>query len=285
MPKLDTDFSESTFAFAFTDNLLRDPRFSATGAPRFLSTYAEGRGQHFDVELPAHPVAFFFQFKIPEVMQRRRRLRNGSRLPAPFYRMNLRTKDHFAQHRGLLACEADGRNIHYVSPRFHTHEELDVLFSRGEVHDHTAWFRPSHVTPPDYTRAHGVVYDQPGQHAEVRSPTPREHEGPFDFEAFLAKWTATVESAPRESSDAFLGELIKTLRRAEEIAQAELPRLRTESEKQLRPPDKEPSFLYAYRDERSPLLALPRGQQSPALEAVNLARSLFGLEILVGGRD
>lgn len=38
MPRLETDFSETSFAFAFTDNLLRDKKLSGYGAPKFLST-------------------------------------------------------------------------------------------------------------------------------------------------------------------------------------------------------------------------------------------------------
>ena len=285
MSRLGTDFSESTFAFAFTGTLLRDPRFAAIGAPRFLSTYAEGKGQHFDVELPAHPVAFFFQFKIPEVMQRGRGLKAGGKLEAPFYRMNLRREKRYTQHRGLLAFEAQGKNIYYACPRFHTGPELDRLFSRGEIHEYSAWFRPSGITPADYTSPHGVVYDVAGRAAEIRSNDPRGHDGPFGFEAFAKAWTEAVKRAPKQKSAGFFTNLIGSLQRAQDIALGELRRLQAGLTEMRSRSDKDGLELDVRADGASSIQDLPPVRQGPAMTALNLARSLFGLEILVGGHD
>lgn len=159
MPRLGTSFSESSFAFAFTENLINGGLLAGSAAPRFLSTYAEGKGEHWDVHLPSHPVAFFFQFKIPNVLQRGRMLQNFVPLRSPFYRMNLRSENGYAQHHGLLQLEYEGENVYYVCPRFHEGDDFNALFALREVPQRSAWFRPTQVTPPDYLGPHGVAYD------------------------------------------------------------------------------------------------------------------------------
>jgi hypothetical protein len=230
-------------------------------------------------------VAFFFQFKIPEVMRRKSWLITGGRLSVPFYRMNLRHEGLFAQHRGLLACESYGKTVYYVCPRFHTNLELDHSFSKGEIHQLSAWFRPSKVTPPDYNSRHGAVYDYSGTKAEVRSKDPYRHEGHFDFATFARDWRSAVELATRQSNEEFFGGLVQELRSAGAKTNEELVELQAELADRLRDRQEGNTVPDTSAAEPSSILGLPPPPQSEAMKAQSLARSLFGLEILVGGRD
>lgn len=186
--------------------------------PRFLSTYSEGKGQHWDVQIPARPVAFFFQFKVPQVLQRGSKLSNNTHLALPFYRMNLRAENGYRQHHGLLDLESHGANIYYVTPRFHKGDDFNVLFKRREIPNHSAWYRASLVTPPDFLKKHGVAYDSRGVPWEVRSSFPRYSNQPADIFDFINNWREAVRSAPKVSVEEFALGINRAIDRAVEFA-------------------------------------------------------------------
>lgn len=289
MPKAGTYFSESGFAFAFTENLLNSGLLSGSAAPRFLSTYAEGKGQHWDAHIPARPVAFYFQFKIPDVLQRGRTLTTGARLKLPFYRMNLRSENGYAQHHGLLDMEARGENVYYVAPRFHDSAMLDSLFSKREIPSHSAWFRPSNVTPPDYIKSHGAVYDDRGHLWEIRSRSRSLHYGPLGPDNFLIKWRESVENASRISPVTFLDHLIANIDAA--VNAARRGQLTVEEENQKLRETNEPSeehvrlSVEAIDEAWTSRLTPIEHKGNPLIEAVLKARAQLGLEILIGGNN
>jgi hypothetical protein len=280
MPVLGTDFSEAGFAFGFLENLLRSSLLHRAAAPTFITTYAEGAGLHYDVHLNAAPVAFFFQFKIPDVLQKGAGLSSGARLLPPFYRMNLRQENAYAQHHGLRALENAGGNIYYVTPRFHSGADFDPYFSRNIIPNFSAWFRPSVVTPPNFAQPHGVVYDVTGKMWEVRSKGGRTGDGGIDFEAFLKRWTATCREAPVVPMEKFTAELGTKLEAAILVA-----RESTKAEGAKNAYD--PALVSMNREEalfdkeRHRLLQETRPRETSALGRIALrARSELGLHMI-----
>ena len=285
MPKIGTSFSESSFAFAFTENLINGGHLAGSAPPQFLSTYAEGRGDHWDIHLPACPVAFFFQFKIPHVLQRGGALANLTRLRRPFYRMNLRSENGYAQHHGLLRLQADGGNIYYVCPRFHEGPDFHTLFARKEVPQHSVWFRPSQITPPDYMGRHGVVYDTVGQDWEVRSSDPRPGDGSIDYQSFGSAWARAVDAARPQRPAEFMGRVIRSLEVAIEAAaegQVKVEQAAIDAPDTLK---LDRAHEFEIPSEPPRLLGLPTPSMDLLAQAVSRARSMLGLEVLVGGKS
>lgn len=279
MPRLYLEFSESSYAFAFAENLIRSDKLANTSAPKFLSTYDEGHGgKHYDVEIASRPVAFFFQFKVPEVLQRRVTLRTNDRLQTPYYRMALRHHHNYSQHRGLMELESSGANVYYVCPRFHKDEDLSSTFGSGAVIDRSAWFRPSQITPKNYDGPHGVVFDKSGKQSEVRSD-PRTVEGKIDFDEFTRQWEKSVTSAPLTTPKDFLSALQRQLEKA--FLKAALAFERPQ-ERGIEPSSQQTVSSIDFSELETPPEIPATPIESDVRKTVRLAREL-GLEILVGG--
>ena len=284
MPKLGPSFSESSFAFAFTENLLHGGLLTGSAAPRFLSTYAEGMGEHWDAHIPTHPVAFFFQFKIPDVLQRGRMLKNFVPLRSPFYRMNLRSENGYAQHHGLRRLEHDGENVYYVCPRFHEGDDFNALYGLKIVPQRSAWFRPSQATPPDYLGPHGIVYDIAGHDWEIRSPKRIPRQDPIDYPSFVFAWNRAVDSATPRRSESFiasLSESVETAIRASEEGRAAVEALGQET----LAGDVAAIFDYQVERELPPPPRFRMPEMGMLAKTVTRARGILGLEILIGGKD
>jgi hypothetical protein len=120
-------FTEFSFGYALTDNLIHAGLPSTSAAPVFPSLIAEGSaGGGYDVKIPARPVPLFLQFKIPQVV-RRRSVNMPPGFAKPYLRMHLRTKRP-NQHRLLLRLEAKGNLVAYATPGFWTTKDLDTHF-------------------------------------------------------------------------------------------------------------------------------------------------------------
>jgi hypothetical protein len=281
MARLTTEFSESSYAFSFTENLINGGILSARASPQFLSTRAEGGGSHWDVHIPALPVAFFFQFKIPSLMQRGSRLQNGAWLRRPFYRMNLRSEHAYAQHHGLLNLEQSGANIYYVSPRFHTGANFNQFFLDRNIPEHSAWFRPTRATPPDYRSQHGIAYDFEGKVWEMRSPRPAFHDENCNHERFLKDWSEAVARAPQRSRQQFIEALVGKIDLAITAVSERIMKAEKESLIEERKTSK---VLFDKIVTSQSELSFPSSRNvDPLLNAVSRARAQLGLEILIGG--
>ena len=67
--KKQLEYSEFSFGYAFTENLIRSSATGPSSAPRFPDL-VEGGGLGYDVEIDDGRVPVFFQHKLPERMVR-----------------------------------------------------------------------------------------------------------------------------------------------------------------------------------------------------------------------
>ncbi len=199
-----SQFSEFSYGYALTDNILHSGLPATATAPVFPSLIAEGSsGGGYDVQIPLHPVPIFLQFKIPQVVWRR-----SFKMPAgftkPYLRMHLRTKRP-NQHRLLLDLEASGKLVAYATPDFWQTNQLDAYFAAQEVPVRTRYFTPSEIGPLD-DKQHQVAYCTGNPTAWLFSE-PHKLDGRFDAESFGKKISTAVRSARRQDPLEFLNQL------------------------------------------------------------------------------
>jgi hypothetical protein len=153
---LKPDFSEFSYGFALTSDLMDRYGLRQLGAPLFPSLIEEGKeGGGFDVKMPGLPV--FFQFKTSEQMTRST-AREASLLGLPYYRMRLRPLQHSQQHNLLLDLEQRGNDVFYAAHQFHLPDELNEAYLAGTVEPQTWLFAPSDIGPLPDSGEHCVVF-------------------------------------------------------------------------------------------------------------------------------
>lgn len=151
-------FSEFSFGFAVTHELVTRVGRFRVGAPRFPSLVAEGReGGGYDVSLGIVGFPLFLQFKVSERMIRST-AREWDVFQDPYYRFKLHAPRHSDQHQLLLDLENDGNSVYYAAPEFHHAEVLNEAFINQSVIDSTAFFSPAAIGPLPDQEEHAVVF-------------------------------------------------------------------------------------------------------------------------------
>lgn len=156
------EFSEFSYGFGFTENLLRESRAAPMGAPVFPNLIDEG-GLGYDLRLDFPAQALFFQFKLADHMK-------GSRaaeiyggycpdLPLPYFRFPITRRNVSDQHRHLVELEGDNPNaVFYAAPTVNDKESFNQAYLDGVLCSESALFSPAEIDLlPDDSR-HCVVY-------------------------------------------------------------------------------------------------------------------------------
>lgn len=197
-------FSEFSYGYTLTDNIMHSGLPATPIAPVFPSLIAEGSsGGGYDVQIPLYPVPIFLQFKIPQVV-RRRSTKMPTGFTKPYLRMHLRTKRP-NQHQLLLDLETSGKVVAYAAPDFWQTSELDRYFNDQVVHLKTRYFTPSQIGALD-DKAHEIAYCTSNPEAWLFSE-PRKLDGHCDGEAFGKQISLAVKRARRQSPLDFLGQI------------------------------------------------------------------------------
>jgi hypothetical protein len=208
-------FSEFSYGYAITDNILHFGLPHSGHSPVFPSLLAEGApGGGYDVKIPLRPVPVFLQFKIPQVVRRRSDYMPAGFFP-PYLRMHLRTKRP-NQHQLLLDLESNQPLVFYATPNFWSVDRLDRYFAAQQVHEQSLYVRPSQIGPLD-NRPHHVAYRRGHPTVWVHSE-PFRLEGDPSSEHFAKDIDIAVRRAERREPIAFLRQLaldIATLTRQE----------------------------------------------------------------------
>jgi hypothetical protein len=169
MPPKKADFSEFSYGYALTSELVDRYKLRQLGYPLFPSLTEEGKtGGGFDVKLPGVPL--FLQFKVPEVLMGSR-ANEAALLGLPHYRMKLRPLKYSDQHNLLLALEADGNDVFYACPEIDLPEQLNDAFINQTVEDRTWFFVPSDIGALD-REEHYIAYVAGASAGYFRSPEP-----------------------------------------------------------------------------------------------------------------
>ena len=170
-------YSEFSFGYAFTENIIRAAYTGPRGAPIFPNLVQEAR-LGFDVQINFPGVPLFFQYKLPELMRRSTASEistfNCPGLSVPFFRMPLMRRDLSRQHQLLIELENRYPGaVHYASPCLTDIEEFDRAYNLANVHRRSIFFSPNEIGPLPDDRSHTISYKDGLQVAYLRSE-PRE---------------------------------------------------------------------------------------------------------------
>lgn len=168
------DFSEFSYGYAVTEELVSSLKAIIVGAPEFPSLYEEGKKGGYDLKLPLSGTPVFLQFKLSDYMQMRsaREFKKGI-LPIPYYRMHLRPLRHSQQHKLLLSLEQSGEKVFYVAPEFHLPSELNGHYLAKSVLDNSAAFSPVEIGPLPTDESHYIAFEKGAKFAYRCSSDPK----------------------------------------------------------------------------------------------------------------
>lgn len=169
-------FTEFSYGYAFTENLIRSSATGPASAPVFPNLVQEAQ-LGYDVKIDAPGAPIFFQFKLPELM-----VRNSAKelampgvtgLSVPFFRMPLMRRDLSSQHQHLINLETrfPGRVL-YASPILDSAAAFNRSYSRASVHRDSALFSPADIGPLPDNESHVVSY-MVSSHVAWRCSEPR----------------------------------------------------------------------------------------------------------------
>jgi len=156
------DFSEFSYGYAVTEEIVTASKATLVAAPLFPSLYEEGKsGGGFDVKIPLKGTPVFLQFKLSDCLERK----NAKEYPKPiknlpYYRMYLRPRNHSDQHQLLIDLEASGESVFYIAPEFHLPSELNSFYQSKTVVSNSAAFSPSDLGPLVDDDQHYVVFER-----------------------------------------------------------------------------------------------------------------------------
>jgi hypothetical protein len=227
-------YTEFSFGYAFTENLIRSSATGPKTAPVFPNLVQEAR-VGYDVKIDAPGLPLFFQFKLPEIMKRETAREiatyNLPGLTTPFFRMSLMPSGLSRQHEVLIELEKKYPNaVFYASPRMQDRRAFNRAYVRANVHRASVLFSPSDIGLFRDRKAHSVAYrdglavawvcSEPME-ISVTSFEKLEHQVLLNFEKpkFRTLRAATPEmrelvrsvvSAPMREAEASIAEQIRT---------------------------------------------------------------------------
>lgn len=156
------DFSEFSYGYAVTEELVTRSRAFLVAAPLFPSLYEEGQaGGGYDVKIPLYGIPLFLQFKLSDRMERKSaKEHQAGLLSVPYFRMHIRPAKHSDQHNLLLDLEASGQAVFYIAPEFHRPEELNAHYLARHVLLSSAAFSPSNIGAMPDDDAHYIAFER-----------------------------------------------------------------------------------------------------------------------------
>jgi hypothetical protein len=193
-----SEFSEFSYGYAVTENIVHGAFGQVVGAPIFPTLVQEGaQSGGYDVEIPLHPIPYYFQFKIPQIMVKRSNYCPPG-FSCPYYRMHLRTGTGSYQHQSLLDHARAGKRVFYIAPRFHTLDDFNQSYMSNRVVWDSVMIEPTAIGDLD-DRHHHVAYLPLGGDWWVYSE-PSRREARIDPESFVADVRRSIRTAPRVRS-------------------------------------------------------------------------------------
>lgn len=156
------NFTEFSYGYAFTENLIRRSSSGPANAPVFPNLVQEAKlGYDVKIDLPGLPL--FFQFKLPEIMVRDTAKEIAHlRLPGlavPFFRMALMRRNLSDQHANLILLENQFPGfVFYAAPAIADDEAFNGAYTRAEVHLQSVLFSPNNIGDLPDNEAHSVSY-------------------------------------------------------------------------------------------------------------------------------
>lgn len=193
-------FSEFSYGFAYTHEVVDTCWAAVAGAPVFPSLYDEGQAGGFDLSIGLLGWTYFAQFKRADFLSRSNASwwhdHGGS-----YYRFPITRRRHSRQHALLLELEHQSvfHIVEYVAPRFHTAAALSNNFTNQNIVDRSLRIFPRRIGTVDDDQQHYVTYTAAGNPV-VRSE-PFSIEPPYNAGA-LIDWSPRTDGAEPVPLDA-----------------------------------------------------------------------------------
>lgn len=155
-------YTEFSYGYGFTENLIRSSATAPTGAPQFPNLVQEAKlGYDVRIDLPACPI--FFQFKLPELLVRDTAKEISqwglAGIRCNFFRMPLMKRNLSRQHQHLINLERIyPHQVFYASPKMESVAEFNRAYNNAEVHRRSALFSPTNIGPLPDDKQHVVSY-------------------------------------------------------------------------------------------------------------------------------
>ncbi|NNU63050.1 hypothetical protein [Ochrobactrum soli] len=158
-------YTEFSFGYAFTENLVRGSATAPTGAPVFPNLVQEAT-LGYDVQIGFPAVPLFFQYKLPELMTRASAFEiAGGLCPSltlEFFRIALMRRDVSDQHQLLIDWE--GRypgQVFYAAPSLRDCVAFNTAYNAASVVSTSVLFSPVDIGPLPDDKVHTIAY-KPG---------------------------------------------------------------------------------------------------------------------------
>lgn len=170
-------YTEFSFGYAFTENLIRSAPAGPTGAPFFPNLVQEAKlGYDIRIDLPGCPL--FFQYKLPELMVRDTANEISQfclpGMSAPFFRMPLMRRDLSQQHKLLIDQEKRYPDaVFYATPEIKNVTAFNTAYNAAQVHTKSVFFSPGEIGPLPDNKQHVVAYQNGLSHAWLCSEPRR----------------------------------------------------------------------------------------------------------------
>lgn len=167
-----SSFSELSYAFALTENLVNSLGLPLLTAPTFPSTAAEGKkGAGHDLKLSMPGMSLFLQFKLSHCMRyaSAKEFTSGKfhkkigGKTAPVYRMYLHPLKSSRQTSLMLKLEKRHGFVYYVAPLFHLPIDLSKHFFAKTVAQESRFLRPSVIKKMPDQNEHFVSFRRTGK--------------------------------------------------------------------------------------------------------------------------
>lgn len=155
-------YTEFSYGYAFTENLIRSSAAAPAGAPVFPNLVQEATlGYDVHIDLPGKPQ--FFQFKLPEHMKRNNVFEFTSyvcpKLSAPFFRIALMRRDLSDQHKHLLDLETTYPDaVFYVAPHLSGTHQFNNSYNKAEVAKDSVYISPQDIGALPDDKVHTIAY-------------------------------------------------------------------------------------------------------------------------------
>ena len=162
-------YTEFSFGYAFTENLIRSASTATGGAPYFPNLIQEGRlGYDVRVDFPGVPL--YLQYKLPELMVRdtageiSKHSLQG--IATPFFRMHLMKRSVSRQHQLLMDLErGNPHSVYYATPELRSNASFNAAYNSASVHLRSALFSPNDIGGLPDDDSHVVAYREDLQYA------------------------------------------------------------------------------------------------------------------------
>ncbi len=203
-------YTEFSYGYAFTENLIRSSVTAPVGAPVFPNLVQEAQSG-FDVQINLPGVPLFFQYKLPELMRRGTAFEIASgqcpQLSLPFFRIAMMRRDLSRQHALLIGLEARyPSHVFYAAPTLQDTPAFNRAYDHAAVVQNSAFFSPTDIGPLPDDKAHSIAY-KPGLSVGYFCSEPRIINA-LTFEALTSRISASLKS-DRFSN---VGDVARTLR-------------------------------------------------------------------------